>query len=156
MMNLKLFIFVVFLVLAGSVSDASRVWSRDRMIIDRGGVDLAHRPRPAPLFATRSRTAQSSCNMDAMNGIGMLADVNGDGIVDSLDVTDVAARWHLTAENPDPDGDPLTPNYEIHFDVAPDDPDGVINVLDLARVIAALGNNCRLRFIDEASSPLVD
>ena len=55
------------------------------------------------------------------------------------DIQAVAARWRLTAADPDPDADPSTPNYGAAFD---QDGDGVITVADIMRVAAAWGNEC--------------
>ena len=66
-------------------------------------------------------------------------DFNGDGVVDAMDVQAVATRWLLTAANPDPDGNPATPNYETRFDL---DGDGVITVADIMRVAAVWGTVC--------------
>jgi hypothetical protein len=48
--------------------------------------------------------------------------------VDTLDVQAVAARWPLTAANPDPDGNPATPNYEARYDI---DHDGDVDIVDI-------------------------
>ncbi len=58
------------------------------------------------------------------------------------DIRAVAVRWRLTAANPDPDQNPNTPNYEIQYDVAPDTPDGIINVLDVITVQSHYGETC--------------
>jgi hypothetical protein len=63
-------------------------------------------------------------------------DFNGDAQVDIIDIQAVAIRWRLTAANPDPDGDPTTPNYEVQYDV---DGDGVITVRDIELVAAQWG-----------------
>lgn len=54
----------------------------------------------------------------------------------------VAIRWRLTAADPDPDHDENTPNYEQKYDVAPDIPDGIINILDIMTVQAHWGEEC--------------
>jgi len=51
----------------------------------------------------------------------------------------VAARWRLTAANPDPDGDPSTPNYGAAFDR---DGDGEITVADIMEVAARWDQSC--------------
>jgi hypothetical protein len=51
----------------------------------------------------------------------------------------VAGRRRLTAANPDPDGDPNTPNYGAAFDR---DGDGVITVVDIMDVAAGWGQGC--------------
>lgn len=65
---------------------------------------------------------------------------DGDEAVDIDDVVAIASRWHLTAANPDPDGNPLTPNYELYFDLHPDD--GIITVQDIMLVSAQWGQPC--------------
>ncbi len=48
--------------------------------------------------------------------------------IDTLDIAAVAARWPLTAANPDPDGNPSTPNYEPRYDL---DQDGDVDIVDI-------------------------
>lgn len=60
-------------------------------------------------------------------------------MVGAKDIQAVAARWRLTAANPDPDGDPATPNYEARFDL---DQDGDIDIADLMRVAGRWGESC--------------
>lgn len=48
--------------------------------------------------------------------------------VDTLDIQAVAAHWPLTRANPDPDGNPATPNYEARYDI---DQDGDVDVMDI-------------------------
>ena len=66
-------------------------------------------------------------------------DFDGDGEVGVADIMAVAARWRLTAADPDPDGDPATPNYEPYFDV---DEDGRITIVDIMLVAAQWGEPC--------------
>jgi len=61
-------------------------------------------------------------------------DLDGDRQVGIGDIQAVAARWRLTAADPDPDGDPTTPNYGAAFDR---DGDGEITVADIPRVATA-------------------
>lgn len=61
----------------------------------------------------------------------------GDRQVGSGDIQAVAARWRLTAADPDPDGDPATPNYSAAFDR---DGDGSISVADIMGVAAGWGD----------------
>lgn len=58
-------------------------------------------------------------------------DVNADGQVDVHDLIAEAVRWMLSAANPDPDNDPLTPNYEPHYDL---NSDAVIDIIDIMLV----------------------
>ena len=55
-------------------------------------------------------------------------DFNGNSVVDVDDMTQIALRWLLTAANPDPDGNPGTPNYAFRYDL---DADGDIDVRDI-------------------------
>lgn len=55
-------------------------------------------------------------------------DVNADGQVNVHDLIAEAIRWPLTAADPDPDNDPLTPNYEPLYDL---NHDGVIDIIDI-------------------------
>lgn len=66
-------------------------------------------------------------------------DFDGDGWVTIADIMAVAARWRLTAANPDPDGYSATPNYEFYFDV---DDDGRITVVDIMQVATQWGQTC--------------
>lgn len=58
-------------------------------------------------------------------------DFDGDTQVTVHDISLPAARWSTTMNDPDPDGDPLTPGYDPRYDA---DRDGVISVLDIALV----------------------
>ena len=68
----------------------------------------------------------------AVDGVVIVAnncfDFDGDGIVDVDDMIQIALRWQITADNPDPDGDPGTPNYEFRYDL---DADRDIDVRDI-------------------------
>jgi hypothetical protein len=66
-------------------------------------------------------------------------DYDGDGLVTPADVQAVVVRWRLTAANPDPDGDPTTPNYEARFDL---DGNGIVTVLDVMLAAVQLGQTC--------------
>ncbi len=66
-------------------------------------------------------------------------DFNNSGIIDVVDTMAVAARWPLIAANPDPDGNPATPNYEPLYDV---NGDRVITVLDIQAVAARWLQSC--------------
>jgi hypothetical protein len=59
------------------------------------------------------------------------ADVTADGQVNVDDLIAVATRWTLTAAEPDPDNDPLTPNYHALYDL---NHDGVIDIVDIMLV----------------------
>lgn len=67
------------------------------------------------------------------------SDVNADGQVDLDDLVAVALRWLLTAADPDPDNDPLTPNYEARYDL---DADGAIDVVDIMLVAGRWLERC--------------
>ncbi len=53
--------------------------------------------------------------------------------VDTLDIQAIAIRWPLTRTNPDPDGNPDTPNYEPRYDI---DQDGDIDMIDIMQTSA--------------------
>ncbi|MBI3942359.1 MAG: PKD domain-containing protein [Chloroflexi bacterium] len=55
-------------------------------------------------------------------------DFDGNRLVDAADISAVAARWRLSQANPDPDGDPFTPNFATIFDI---DQDGTIRINDI-------------------------
>jgi hypothetical protein len=61
------------------------------------------------------------------------ADVTADGQVTVDDLIAVATRWTLTAADPDPDNDPLTPNYHALYDF---NHDGMIDIVDIMLVSA--------------------
>ena len=66
-------------------------------------------------------------------------DVIADCQVDIADIMEVASRWRLSAANPDPDNDPITPNYETRFDL---DKDGDIDIVDIMLVVVHWGETC--------------
>jgi hypothetical protein len=55
------------------------------------------------------------------------------------DIQAAAARWGLTAANPDPDNDLTTPNYETQYDLVFD---GSIDIVDVMTVAAHWGDVC--------------
>jgi len=69
----------------------------------------------------------------------IFGDFNCDCIVDVEDIMEVASRWRLGAANPDPDNDPITPNYETRFDL---DKDGDIDIVDIMLVVVHWGEAC--------------
>ena len=66
-------------------------------------------------------------------------DFNRNGTVDASDLSAVAVRWPLTILNPDPDGNPGTPNYESLYDV---NSDGQIDEVDIQRVASRWNQSC--------------
>lgn len=68
-------------------------------------------------------------------------DLIADCRVDVADIQAVAGRWRLSAATPDPDGDPITPNYKTRFDL---DRDGDVDmdIVDVMRVAAQWGSTC--------------
>jgi hypothetical protein len=66
-------------------------------------------------------------------------DVTIDGQVNVDDLIAEAVRWTLTAGDPDPDNDPLTPNYEPLYDL---NQDGVIDVVDIMLVSSRWLQRC--------------
>ena len=67
------------------------------------------------------------------------ADVTADGQVNVDDLVAQALRWTLTAANPDPDNDPLTPNYHALYDL---NHDGVIDIVDIMLVSGRWQERC--------------
>lgn len=63
-------------------------------------------------------------------------DFNGDRQIGVDDVLAVASRWRLTADEPDPDQNPATPNYEPQYDVVYD---RIINIQDIMTVVVHWG-----------------
>lgn len=66
-------------------------------------------------------------------------DVNADGQVNVQDMIAEAVRWTLTVADPDPDSDPLTPNYEAIYDL---NQDGVIDIIDIMLVSSRWLERC--------------
>lgn len=89
-----------------------------------------------------SRTFQAPFSGDAVLYLRQTStcyDFNRSGTVDVSDVSAVAVRWALTAANPDPDGNPATPNYESLYDVIPN---GEIDVVDVQTVANHWNQSC--------------
>lgn len=83
--------------------------------------------------------SQSATLADALR-VTLTGDFNGDGGVAVGDIHAVAQRWSLLAANPDPDGNPATPNYEPRFDI---DGDGDVDILDVMAVARNFGLQCQ-------------
>lgn len=66
-------------------------------------------------------------------------DFDNNGVIDVVDIMAVTVRWPLTASNPDPDNNPVTPNYEPLYDV---NGDRAITVLDIQMVGERWLQNC--------------
>jgi hypothetical protein len=66
----------------------------------------------------------------------VVGDVDSDGSVGVADVQAVSARWRTSFANPDPDGDPGTPNYDPLYDL---DNDGLITIVDIMQVVSHWG-----------------
>ena len=109
---------------------------------------LADRKLPSPLNATpawpnpsiRPAAALPSAGVDQHQSLTTCADFLDPLGVGVEDLRASAQRWDLSADNPDPDDNPLTPNYEPRFDL---DSNGVIAMLDLMQVSAQMGQTCR-------------
>lgn len=70
---------------------------------------------------------------------GLFGDFDGNCEVDVVDIMQVACRWQTSCENPDPDNDPDTPNYDAFYDV---NKDCVIDIEDIVQVAACWGDTC--------------
>ena len=70
---------------------------------------------------------------------GLFGDLDGDCDVDIVDIMLVACRWQTSCDNPDPDDDPDTPNYDALYDVIAD---CVIDISDIMQVAAHWGETC--------------
>jgi hypothetical protein len=66
-------------------------------------------------------------------------DFDNSGQVDLPDVMRVASRWRTSCENPDPDGDGDTPNYDPLYDI---DKDCDIDIVDIMLVVVHWGETC--------------
>ncbi len=66
-------------------------------------------------------------------------DLNGDGDVDIDDIMLVASRWRTSCENPDPDNNSETPNYDPLYDI---DDDCDIDIVDIMLVVVHWGESC--------------
>ncbi len=64
-------------------------------------------------------------------------DLDGDGDVDIDDIMQVASRWRTSCDDPDPDNNLDTPNYESHYDL---DEDCDIDIVDIMLVVAHWGD----------------
>jgi hypothetical protein len=70
---------------------------------------------------------------------GLFGDFNGDCEVDIDDIMEVANRWRTSCDNPDPDDNDETPNYDAFYDV---NKDCVINIVDIMLIAAHWGDTC--------------
>lgn len=122
---------VIVLALLHASSHASTPAATAPNHFARTSQELAHLALPGETQASVTRLLQ---------GCGMPWDVNDDGVVDINDIMAVAARWRTSEANPDPDGDPSTPNYEARYDL---DGDKDIDIVDIMQVAAHWGGTCR-------------
>ncbi len=91
-------------------------------------------PDNGSVLAAYGATAIPSINLPCLVTIGDVPpcfDFDHDGQVTVRDISDPAARWNTTLNDPDPDGDPSTPAYDPRYDA---NRDGVIDVLDIGLV----------------------
>jgi len=66
-------------------------------------------------------------------------DFDNSGQVDVADIMRVASRWRTSCENPDPDNNPATPNYDPLYDI---DHDCDIDIVDIMLVVKHWGESC--------------
>jgi hypothetical protein len=66
-------------------------------------------------------------------------DLNQDCVVDVDDIMLVASRWRTSCANPNPDGDPNTPNYDPLYDL---DEDCNMDIVDIMLVVIHWGKTC--------------
>ena len=55
------------------------------------------------------------------------------------DIMMVAGRWNTSCDNPDPDNNQDTPNYETYYDI---DDDCDTDIVDIMLVVAHWGETC--------------
>ena len=70
---------------------------------------------------------------------GLFGDFDGDCEVTVVDIMKVASRWQTSCENPDPDDNDDTPNYDALYDV---NNDCIIDILDITQVAALWSETC--------------
>lgn len=91
-------------------------------------------PDNGSVLAGYGGTAISSITLPCLVTLGNVPpcfDFDGDSQVTVRDISRPAARWNTTMNDPDPDGDPSTPNYDPRYDA---NRDGVIDVFDIGLV----------------------
>ena len=92
-------------------------------------------PNPVPTW-TNDR---ASHQVDLSATSTTCYDFDNSGQVDLPDVMRVASRWRTSCENPNPDGDPDTPNYDPLYDI---DDDCDIDIVDIMLVVKHWGETC--------------
>jgi hypothetical protein len=70
---------------------------------------------------------------------GLFGDVDSDCDVDIVDIMLVASRWQTSCENPDPDDNDDTPNYDDLCDV---NNDCIIDIEDIMQIAAHWRDTC--------------
>lgn len=91
-------------------------------------------PDNGSLLAAYGGSAIPSIVLPCIVAIGNVPpcfDFDGNGQVSVRDISDSTARWNTTLNDPDPDGNPATPNYDPRYDA---NQDGVIDVTDIGLV----------------------
>jgi len=79
------------------------------------------------------------CGTEYNVSVRLLGDLDGNCVVNIVDIMLVASRWRTSCAKPDPDNNPYTPNYESRYDL---DGDCDINIVDIMLVVKHWGETC--------------
>jgi hypothetical protein len=94
-------------------------------------------PGPVPI-PTDTQDGEITVTLEAWPS-GLFSDFDGDCDVDVVDIMKVACRWQTSCEDPDPDDNDDTPNYDALCDV---NNDCVIDIVDIMQVAMHWGDTC--------------
>jgi hypothetical protein len=92
-------------------------------------------PSPVPTWTNDKASHQ----VDLSATSAPCYDFDNSGQVDLNDIGEVASRWRTSCENPDPDNNGDTPNYEARYDI---NQDCIINVVDIMLVVKHWEETC--------------